>query len=241
MIEVGTHAVWKVGGIAFNSDTIISSLAVSAIILAFVFMVNLFVLKKGKNISGMQAACELLYVFSTSVCTGVMGKRGNRYSFFIASLFVFIATANIFGLLPVTETVELFFGRWMPRIIKLESPTSDLNATVALALTAFFAVHFYGISARGLSYFKRFFSPNPLFLPLNIMEEISRPLSLAIRLFGNTFGKATILLILVSLTAVPLIYPVPVMALGLFIAFIQAYIFSLLTTFYIQSAISEGE
>lgn len=240
MIEVGNHAVWKAGGIVFNSDTIISSLVVSALIIVFAFVAKVFILKKAKHITGAQAACELVYLFSSYICTGVMGSRGKRYASFISSLFIFILVANAFGLLPVTETVELLFGRWMPRIVQLESPTADLNATVALAITVFFAVHFFGITARGFSYFKRFFSPNILFLPLNLMEELSRPLSLAIRLFGNTFGKATILLILVSLTAFPLIYPIPIMALGLFIAFVQAYIFALLTAFYIESAVSEG-
>ncbi len=239
MIEVGEHALWRAGGIVFHSDTIISSLVVSALIVGFVAAANLFILKKEKHISGWQAACELLYLFSTSICTGVMGQRGKRYAAFIGALFIFILTANVFGLLPVTETVELFFGKWMPRVVRLESPTSDLNATVALAVTVFFAIHYFGIRAKGWAYFKRFFSPNALFLPLNIMEELSRPLSLAIRLFGNTFGKATILLILVSLTAFPLIYPVPIMALGLFIAFVQAYIFALLSTFYITSAVFE--
>ena len=240
MIEVGNHAVWKVGGIVFNSDTLISSLVVSVLIIAFALTVKFFILKKEKHITGSQAVCELVYLFSSFICTGVMGSRGKKYTSFISSLFIFILVANVFGLLPVTEIMELFFGKWIPGIVQLESPTYDLNTTVALAVTVFFAMHFFGIKARGLSYFKRFFSPNVLFFPLNLMEEFSRPLSLAIRLFGNTFGKATVLLILVSLTAFPLIYPIPIMALGLFIAFIQAYIFALLTTFYIDSAISEN-
>lgn len=240
MIEVGDHALWKAGGIVFNFDTVISSLVVSALIIAFAAAAKIFFLKKDKNISSRQAACELLYVFSSSICTGVMGARGKRYAPFVGSLFIYILVANVFGLLPITEIIELLFGGWFPRVVRLESPTADLNATVALALAVFFAVHYFGVKARGLSYFKRFFSPNFLFLPLNIMEEFSRPLSLAIRLFGNTFGKATILLILVSLTAFPLIYPIPILALGLFIAFIQAYIFALLTTFYITSAVLEN-
>jgi len=71
------------------------------------------------------------------------------------------------------------------------------------------------------------------------MEELAKPFSLAIRLFGNTFGKETILLVLISLTVFPLLYPLPIMALGLMIAFIQAFIFALLTTFYIAAAVSE--
>ncbi len=240
MIEVGNHAVWKVGGIVFNSDTIISSLVVSALIIIFALAAKFIFVKKEKHISASQAVCELFYEFSASICTGVMGGRGKKYVPFINSLFIFILVSNVFGLLPVTEVVEMLFGKLLPRVIHLESPTADLNTTVALAFVVFVIMQLFGIRASGFYYFKRFFSPNILFLPLNIMEELSRPLSLAIRLFGNTFGKATILLILVSLTVFPIIYPIPIMALGLFIAFIQAYIFALLTTFYIDSAVSEG-
>jgi len=240
MIEIGHHAVWRFGGMVFNSDTIISSLIVSLMIVIFAFSAKFFIIKKGKHISGMQAACEILYMFSTSISEGVMGSKGRKYSSFIASLFIFILVCNVFGVLPVTEVIELFFGKLLVHVPVLEAPTADINATIALALTTFFAMHFFGIRERGVSYFKRFISPNPVFLPLNLMEEFSRPLSLAIRLFGNTFGKATILLILVSLVAFPFLYPIPILALGLFIAFVQAYIFALLTTFYIASAVSEG-
>jgi F-type H+-transporting ATPase subunit a len=240
MIEIGYHAVWQFWGMVFNSDTVISSLIVSLILVIFAFSARFFIIRKNKYISGMQAACELLYVFSMSISEGVMGAKGKKYASFIASLFIFILVANVFGILPVTEVVTLFFGKWFVHVPALEAPTADINTTAALALTVFFSVHFFGIRERGLSYFKRYFSPNPVFLPLNLMEELAKPLSLAIRLFGNTFGKATIVIILVSLMAFPLIYPIPFLALGLFIAFVQAYIFALLTTFYIASAISEG-
>lgn len=240
MIEIGHHAVWHLGGMVFNSDTIISSLVVSAMIIIFAFSAKYLIITKNKHISGMQAACELLYLFSMSFAEGVMGQKGKKYSAFIASLFIFILVANVFGILPVTEVAELFFGGYLTHIPRLEAPTADINTTVALALTVFFTMHYLGIRERGVAYFKRFISPNPVFLPLNLMEELARPLSLAVRLFGNTFGKATIILILVSLVAFPLIYPIPIMVLGLFIAFVQAYIFALLTTFYIASAVSEG-
>ena len=239
-IEIGQHAAWHFFGLTFNSDTIISSLVVSSFILVFAVAAKFFVIKRSKHISGMQAVCELLYGFSASISEGVMGSKGKKYSSFIASLFIFILVANVFGVLPVTEVLELFLGKFFLHIPKLEAPTADINTTIALALTVFFAIHFYGVKAKGIAYFKRFISPNIVFLPLNIMEELSRPLSLAVRLFGNTFGKATILLILVSLVSFPFIYPIPILALGLFIAFVQAYIFALLTTFYMASAISDG-
>ena len=97
-----------------------------------------------------------------------------------------------------------------------------------------------GIKEHGIKYFKKYFEPNIIFFPLNIMEDLAKPLSLAIRLFGNTFGKETIIIVLISLTAFPILYPLPILALGVFISLIQAFIFTLLTTFYISSAVSGG-
>ncbi len=239
MIQIGDHVKWSFLTLSFNVDTIISSIFVSLIIVFLALLAKIFLLKKAKTISSSQAFLEVFYLFSANIVTGVMGEKGKKYVPFVSTLFIFILFSNIFGLMPITEIEELFFGKIIHRIIFLESPTYDLNTTVALAICSFFAVQYYGIKANGLKYFKRFISPNFLFLPLNLLEELSRPMSLAIRLFGNAFGKAAILAIFVSLVVFPIFYPVPIMALGLFIAFLQAYIFSLLTSFYIYSAVSE--
>jgi F-type H+-transporting ATPase subunit a len=88
-----------------------------------------------------------------------------------------------------------------------------------------------------IRYFKRYFEPNPVFFPLNVIEELAKPVSLSIRLFGNIFSKETIIVILSGLVALPLIYPIPILALSLLIGAIQAYIFMLLAVFYISMAL----
>lgn len=240
MIEIGHHDLWRLGGIVFNSDTIISSFIVSSVLIVFAVIMRIFIIKNGKNISRVQAAAELVYGFTRSLPLEVIGKKGSVYVSLISTLFIYILFSNVFGLIPVNAFYDFFLDKTFGHMPELIAPTSDINTTVALAVIAFFSTHFFGIKERGIRYFSRFVKPNFVFLPLNLMEEISKPVSLAIRLFGNTFGKETIILVLVSITVFPIIYPIPILALGLFIGFVQAYIFALLTTFYIAGAISEG-
>lgn len=242
MIEIGHHPAWKLGPLSFHADTIISMLIVSAFLVALALIVKYFVLSKpgSKAVSKFQAAIEMLYEFAGGLPVEVMGEHGRFCIPLVVTFFLFILCSNLFGLIPVNALYGVFFERSLGPIFELTAPTADLNTTAGLALIVFMSLHYYGFSQKGPAYLKRFFSPNFLFFPLNVMEELAKPLSLAIRLFGNTFGKETIILILVSLTVFPLIYPIPILALGVFIAFIQAYIFALLTTFYLAAALSGG-
>ncbi|MFH0886683.1 MAG: F0F1 ATP synthase subunit A, partial [bacterium] len=156
------------------------------------------------------------------------------------TLFFFILTCNWLEAIPFNQLYDLIIkpiiGR--PAHMELAAPTSDLNTTVALALMVFTFSIYAGIRERGWGYFKHFFEPMFLFLPINIMEEISKPFSLSIRLFANIFAKVIILLILIKLLAFPFAYPIPLIMLSIFIGFIQAFIFALLTTVYLSLATS---
>lgn len=141
----------------------------------------------------------------------------------VGTLFIFIATSNLSGLLP-----------------GVKPPTASIETPAALALIVFFSVHAYGIGARGLrQYLKSYIEPNPLMLPLNVLSEITRTFSLMVRLFGNVMSHELIVGIVISLAG--LLVPIPFMALTILIGLIQAYIFSVLATVFIGAAVGAVE
>jgi F-type H+-transporting ATPase subunit a len=217
--HIGIHPEWHWLGQTFHSDTLISAWIVSAILIAAaVFIRSLLKMNPGL----VQSAAELGAEGLNSTLADKLGEKGKKYFAYTATLFLFIITSNWLGILP----------------LELKPPTADLNTTAGLALLTIFLVQVFGMIEKGpIMYFKRFFEPNPVFFPLNVIEELAKPLSLSIRLFGNIFSKETIILILTGLVALPLIYPIPILALSLLIGAIQAYIFMLLSIFYISMAV----
>ncbi len=141
----------------------------------------------------------------------------HRYLPFIGTLFLFIVTCNILGVVP-----------------GFEAPTASITMTAALAGCVFVAVPVFGIVNRGVGgYFKNYIEPTPLMLPFNLIGEISRTLALAVRLFGNILSGNLIVAIMLSLA--PLFFPVIMQAFGLLIGVIQAYVFAVLALVYIAS------
>ncbi|HNO74808.1 MAG TPA: F0F1 ATP synthase subunit A [Nitrosomonas mobilis] len=137
---------------------------------------------------------------------------------FLGTLFLFVAMASLFTIVP-----------------GYEPPTGSLSTTAALAICVFVAVPLFGIEENGLSkYFQAYLKPMVIMLPFNIISEISRTLALAIRLFGNMMSGTLILAILLTVT--PFIFPIVMNALGLLTGMVQAYIFSILATVYIAAA-----
>ena len=130
--------------------------------------------------------------------------------------------------------VSIYFSFELVRLIQLPhgelaAPTNDINTTVALALLTSVAYFYAGLSKKGLSYFGKYIQPTPILLPINILEDWRKPLSLSFRLFGNILA----LVVVVLLSLVPLVVPIPVMFLGLFTSGIQALIFATLAAAYI--------
>jgi F-type H+-transporting ATPase subunit a len=113
---------------------------------------------------------------------------------------------------------------------ELAAPTNDINTTVALALLTSVAYFYAGLHKRGLSYFSKYIQPTPVLLPINILEYFTKPLSLSFRLFGNILADE---LVVVLISLVPLVVPIPMMFLGLFTSAIQALILATLVTAYI--------
>ena len=145
-------------------------------------------------------------------------RQARVYLGFLGTLFLFVAAASLFTIIP-----------------GYEAPTGSLSTTTALAIRVFIAVPMYGIKERGIiPYLRSYLKPTSLMLPFNIMGELSRTLALAVRLFGNMMSGTMILAILLSIS--PFIFPVIMSALGLLTGMVQAYIFSILATVYIAAA-----
>jgi F-type H+-transporting ATPase subunit a len=165
-----------------------------------------------------QNALEVIVGFIRSQVRELAGDEGDTYVPFVGTLFVFIATSNLLGVVP-----------------GFHPPTASLSTTVALALAVFVAVPIFGIARQGLQeYLKQYLRPTPLMLPFTLIGELSRTVALAVRLFGNIMSGQLAVAILLSL--VPFLFPVALQILGLITGLVQAYIFAVLAMVYIASA-----
>lgn len=145
-------------------------------------------------------------------------SQPQKYLGFLGTLFLFVAMASLFTIVP----------GYVP-------PTGSLSTTAALAICVFVAVPTFGIEEGGLgAYLRAYLKPTVFMLPFNIISELSRTLALAVRLFGNMMSGTMILAILLTIT--PYIFPIAMSALGLLTGMVQAYIFSILATVYIAAA-----
>jgi len=227
----GTHPIWDVGGYQLNSDTLIATWMVMAILVAIALIA-------GRNLqrvpNKVQSLFESVVEAIESIIHSQIGPNTSLYLSYIGTLFLFVLISNWSAFLPSLAVFQLAGVHGMH---ELAPPTSDLNTTGALALIALVSYFVFGIKAKGIRYFKHYVTPHWAMLPLNLLEDFTRPMSLAFRLFGNIMGEHIVASILLLL--VPFIVPVPMMLLGSLFGFIQAYIFATLTAFYIGSAVQE--
>lgn len=175
----------------------------------------------------MRNIAELFVGGIGGIAEGVLGPSGRRYVALFGSLFIFILVANLMGLVP-----------------GFAPPTSDFNITFGLGVAAFLGYNAIGIKAQGLgNYLKHFLGPiwwlAFLMAPLEIVDNLVRPVSLALRLFGNMTGDHLVLEIFTSLTY--LVIPVAFYFLGAFVSLIQAFVFTLLTVIYVSLAVGHGD
>ena len=175
--------------------------------------------------TGFQNFFEVIVSGLENFVEEIMGPEGNHYLTLIGSLFLFILVCNLLGLIP-----------------GFDSPTANINTTLALALVSFSATHYIGLRRHGLGYIKHFMGPMPLLaplmLPIELISHLARVMSLTFRLFGNMVAKHKLLLVLALLA--PYIAPVPILGLGLLVAFVQAGVFTLLTMLYLSGSIEEA-
>ena len=180
--------------------------------------------------SGLQNIVETGIEYLDNFFSGIIGKkRARRYFYFLGSLFIFIIVANYSGLFP---------GVGMTKYLK--APTSSLSTTLGLGAVTFCFLQLASIRASGCkNYFKRFITPIAVMLPLLILDEFIKPVSLSLRLFGNIFGEETVTEELYGL--LPIGAPVIMMALSLLFCAIQAVVFTMLVSIYLEEAVAIEE
>ena len=224
-IEVGKHLYWEINDITFHGQVIIVSSFVILLTLLFSFLGT-----SNKNMipNGWQNFMESVVEFVKEIAQNQLGKEYRPWLPFIGTLFLFVFGCNWAGAVIPWKLIKLSEGEF-------GAPTNDINTTVALALLTSFMYFYAGLSTKGFGYFKRYIEPTPLLLPINILEDFTKPLSLSFRLFGNILADELTVSVLALL--VPLIVPLPVMLLGVFASSVQALIFSTLAGAYIAEAV----
>ena len=227
--EVGQHWYWTVGTYTVHGQVLLSTWIVFGILFGgVIFAGSTLGISRPKD---GQIILESLVSFVRDLARTQIGEE-HFFTWvpFVGTLFLFIFVSNWSGALLPLKFVVLPSG-------ELASPTNDINTTVALALLTSFAYFYAGLSIKGLNYFSRYLQPTPVLLPINILEDFTKPLSLSFRLFGNILADELVVAVLVSL--VPLVVPIPMMFLGLFTSGIQALIFATLAGAYIGEAVEE--
>lgn len=225
-LEVGKHFYWHIGNLKVHGQVFITSW----IVIALLLIASLAATRNMQRIpQGMQNFMEYALEFIRDLARNQLGEKEYRpWLPFIGTLFLFIFVSNWSGALVPWKLIKLPEG-------ELAAPTNDINTTVALALLTSLAYFYAGFSRRGLGYFTKYIEPTPILLPIAILEDFTKPLSLSFRLFGNILADELVVAVLVLL--VPLFVPLPVMMLGLFTSAIQALVFATLAGAYIHEAL----
>ena len=161
---------------------------------------------------------EILISGMEEFMVDITGEEGRWFFPVIATVFIYIATCNLLGLVP-----------------GFYPPTASINTTVSCAIPVFLFTHFIGIRYHGIKYVKHFLGPVwwliPIILPIEVIGHLARILSLSFRLFGNITGHELVLAILFMLAGA-FFAPLPIMAMGIFVALVQAFVFFLLSIMY---------
>jgi len=179
--------------------------------------------------TGVRNFQEMALGFTSDIAKNNLGESFYRpWVPFVTTIFLFIFGSNWSGALVPWKLLELPEG-------ELAAPTNNINTTVALSLLTSLAYFGGGLVKKGLGYFARYVKPTPILLPINILEDFTKPLSLSFRLFGNVLADELTVAVLTFL--VPFVIPLPIMALGIFAGSIQALIFATLASAYIAEAI----
>ncbi|MBP95622.1 ATP synthase F0 subunit A [Candidatus Poribacteria bacterium] len=190
-----------------------------------------------------QMLLEICIGFIINFFGGILGKHGKQYSWFVGSYFIFILFLNYLGLIP-----------------GFQSPTADLNTTVAFGLIAVIGVNVISIKENGMINHIKHFWGDPWYLgflmfPLHVIGEVARAASLALRLFGNIFGEETVIIKITVLGVglmtflasklggfwLPIPVQIPILFFGMLGGFLQAFVFSLLTSVYIVTFLDHGD
>lgn len=244
MEEHGIHvalAAEKIGslwGIPLT-NTLLTSWIVVAVLLAVAFVIN----RRASLVPGrFQLVLESLFEYLYDFMTETLGNRSlaRRYFPLLLTIFLFIFTANVLEFTPGIGSIRVFEGG--ESVPLLRSVNTDLNMTLALTVIVVIAIEIAGVAALGFfryaGKFINFSSPLNFIVGLiELASEISRLISFSFRLFGNIFAGEVLLAVVGFF--VPYVLPVPLMAFELFVGFIQAVVFAMLTLFFIKMAVTD--
>jgi len=212
-------ALFHLGPVLISSGVVVTWVIMLVLVLGSILVTRRLSLVPSKA----QAVFELIVDTVDGQIRDTMRVEPAPYRAFIGTLFTFIFVAN-----------------WSSLVPGVEPPTAHIETDAALALLVFVAVIWFGIRAGGVrGYLGTFASPNPVMIPLNIIESLTRTFSLLVRLFGNVMSGVFVIGIVLSLAG--LLVPIPLMALDLLTGAVQAYIFAILAMVFIAGTISEGK
>jgi len=225
-IEVGSHLYFSFSSFHLHGETVlVSSFVVLLLVLGLVLTTKDLARIPGDG----QNFAEVVYELVKSIAFTQMGPSYySQFLPFVATIFLFVFGSNVAGALIPWKLFELPEGEFA-------APTNDINTTACLALLTSIAYFSAGLKIKGIGYFARYIKPAPFFLPINIVEDFTKPLSLNFRLFGNVVADELTVTVICSL--VPLFIPLPIMMLGLFASSLQALIFATLAAAYIGEVI----
>lgn len=224
---MGEHWSGLIGNLHVHWDTLITMWIAMAVVILLSFLLTRNLRIKPDR---TQTIAESVIQFFTSSLAEV--KNGEKHVPLIASLFLFILFANLMGQLPL-KLIRLRQG-------ELASPTNDINMTAAMAVIVLFYYLYHGFKEKGIHAIWHGFSVSGIIMFfVELLEMVTRPLSLAIRLFANILAGEILVMVMVSMCAIAL--PIPFMLFEIFVAFLQAFVFMMLTVAYVSSAVSEEQ
>jgi F-type H+-transporting ATPase subunit a len=229
-ITIGNH--WQPRGFNVNLDDVIGC-AVAGLL-----VIGIGLILRHQVTSGVPGRLQTIYEGVVEAvqrqASAVLGERARPFIPLVVTLFFFILLANWLEMIPSQPHDNGF--QYLP------APTGDVNMTYALAVIVIVLVHYFSVRSRGIrGYFGHYAQPYKALIPINVIEEIAKPVTLALRLFGNIFAGGLMLILFAGLFSA-FIVPVPDVVWklfdGLFVGPIQAFIFSLLTILYFEAGMS---
>ena len=219
MSPLDPNVLFQLGPLAITQAIVTTWLIMLLLVGGAFFLTRQLTLLPSKR----QAAIELIVTTLDTQINETTGASPTPYRSFIGTLFLFILVAN-----------------WSSLIPGIEPPTAGLETDAALAILVFVSVIWFGVKGSGtLGYLKSFAAPNPVMIPLNILQSLTRVFSMFVRLFGNVMSGVFVVGIVASLAG--LLVPIPLMALDLLTGLVQAYIFAVLAMVFITSTVEDGQ
>jgi F-type H+-transporting ATPase subunit a len=217
--DITVTVLFQIGPLALTRTVVTTWLLMAALALFFGITS-----RRLETLPGLlQTMLEGIVAGIEDAVAAVAPEHARQLTPFIGSLWIFLVTANLSGLIP-----------------GVQAPTGDLSATAALAILVFLSVHWFGIRAQGLgNYLRHYLTPSPILLPFHLISEVTRTIALAVRLFGNIISlEMTALLILL---VAGFLAPVPILMLHVVEALVQAYIFGMLALIYVAGGLQSQQ